>query len=67
MDHEQKTTIFFFRLQYIFFKDNNWFSIPNPNFKFIPFIYTIWKNDLLKDLFLVGTTLIIEVGNDFNI
>ena len=66
MGHKYKIMSFLFFAYNRFFKDVNWFSILNPNFKFIPFVYTIWKNVSLKDFVLVGSGVMIEADDDLS-
>ena len=41
VDHKYKVSLFFAYNR--FFKDVNLSSIPNPKFKFVSLVYTIWK------------------------
>ena len=66
MDRQYKKMSFLFSAYNRFFKDVNWSSIPNPNFKFIPFVYTIWKRCSFEGFVLVRSGLIIEPDNDLS-
>ena len=63
-----KQRVFFFFVYNRFFKNVNWFSIPNNNYNFIPSIclHNMEKNVPLKDFVLVGSGLIIEADDDLS-
>ena len=66
MVHKYKITSFLFSLTIDFLKMLIDLAFLIPTFKFITFVYTIWKNVLLKNLVLAETGFVIEADYDFN-
>ena len=49
------------------FENIKWYSIPNFNVKFIPFIYVIWEKRFLKNFVLDGIDFIVEDDADLRL
>ena len=68
MDHEYKIASFSFFTDNRFFKYVNWSSIPNPNFKFIPYFYVVHKEKMFFEGFCPfwNCSCIIQADDDLS-